>query len=895
MDDNFEDFTVEYVDNDDSDIENYRVDLSGIFDDEPNEPLDSFSDAKSNIDWEGDFDSNKSDNNAVEDDFNEEIDVQDEKKAKRRFRKRKSIAKENRRWVKKNKNYLWFKVARKKYEWHPAIYYPLCVLTVGIDIIRNVFKFFCFVFCGLVTLGIVGGVLFAVLAKPTYDNYSDFAKQTVYESSYDTFRIAESSIIYDDQYNVIANLHETADTEYLTYNEIPEEVVNAFIAIEDRTFWTNLGIDFKGIVRVLYGAFRSEGDDVHGASTITQQVARNIFLTHSVSIERKVKEMLIAMYMTEKYTKQDIMEFYCNDICFGNGIYGIQGAAKAYFGKDVRQLSLKQKAYLCALPNRPSYYNPYNDETRAVKRSNKILKDMHECGFITQKELNQAILEPIRIEKKKYEFNDYESSYAIDCAIKFLMQLDGFRFKYTFTDMREYHVYKEAYNSEYEQMRHNLYTGGYKIYTTLNKDTCEKMQAALDKRLSFNTEVDEESGLYTLQGAATCIDNATGKVVGIVGGRTQESESANNIYTLNRGYQSYRQPGSSFKPIAVYTPALEQGYTADTIVENIDVTKAKEDGANVQKLHGASMPLRNAVEKSLNGVAWKVFDKITPAYGLSFINEMQFSKICPNDFYDASALGGLTYGVTTVEMAGGYCALANHGEWIEPTCIQTFVMRDGTRYTPELKKQVYTARAADNMVDILQGVLIRGTAAGLGWSGSTKMDAFGKTGTTNDSKDGWFCGATPYYTMSVWVGYDMPKTLSNLYGATYPGQIWKDAMLGIIDGLEPKQFERLLDDESYQKELPKVENSVDYSEDKNIGANVNAVINNMNMVDPLTQGPLLDAYYTQASSLLPSIQSNKYRNELQTQLDTMYATKKQLQMLVPQVDVNAIPQIVPAQ
>ncbi len=874
-------------------------------------------------------------NNSKDDKERERRTKKRERRIRRKLRKQRAQEKEDRRWIRHHKSFLWYKVVSKRDEWHPIIWYPLSFIAVVIDRARKWFRFLAWVLCTIFVMVFCIGVLLATWAKPTYDMYSEYAKETVNNSSYDDFRIAESSIIYDKNNRIIANLHETADTEYLTYNEIPENVVNAFIAIEDRTFWTNAGIDFKGIVRVLYHALKSDGEEVHGASTITQQLARNVFLNHAVSMERKGKEILISMYLNDKYSKKDIMEFYCNDICFANGIYGIQGAAKAYFGKDVRYLSLKQIAYLCAIPNRPEYYNPYKDETRALKRCEKILNDMFECGYITEEQLKRAESEEITIQPQKFEFNDYESSYAIDCAIKYLMKLDDFEFKFAFEDMDEYKSYRSVYTEEYEAMRHKLYTGGYKIYTSLDTNLCAEMQAALDKRLAFNQEVDEETGLYTLQGALTCIDNETGLVVAVVGGRSQEleeeeevEESEENteevaeesetteeekkkgketgVYSLNRAYQSYRQPGSSFKPIAVYTPALETGYMANTTVENIDVKKAKEKGADPQKMHGTAMPLRQAVEKSLNGVAWQVFDKITPAYGMSFINNMQFSKICPDDFYNASALGGLTYGVTTVEMAGAYCALANHGDWTEPTCIKTLIAADGTRYTPSNTKEIYTAKAADNMVDILRGVLIRGTAAKLGWSKSTKMDAFGKTGTTNDSKDGWFCGATPYYSMAVWVGFDMPKTMPNLYGATYPGQIWKDAMLIAIDGEDPKDFERLLEDESYQNKNPDLEakgyynylegrddNEVlaegytvgNYREDRVIGEDVYAVIgqiNSLNMADP-AQAMLLDTYYAQGCSTISSIYSRKYTAEMQGYLDAAYASKKA--QLLPAVPV----------
>jgi membrane peptidoglycan carboxypeptidase len=847
----------------------------------------------------------------------EKYEIYKERKAER---KRKAAEKEKQRQIRKQSKYLLFKVKAKKGEWHPIAYYPALFFAAMIECYRLLFKFVCFLLFSVLVLGFCGGLLFMVLAKPTYDNYSNFAKEKVNESSYDTFRIAESSIIYDKNNKVLANLHETADTEYLDYDEIPQDVIDAFVAIEDRTFWTNAGIDVKGIIRVLYNAIKSEGDEMHGASTITQQLARNIFLTHEVSIERKGKEMLISLYLTDKYTKKDIMEFYCNDICFANGIYGIQGASKAYFGKSVDQLSLKQIAYLCAIPNRPEYYNPYTDKTRALERCHKILNDMYECGYITEDEFAKADNETIIIQPQKFEFNDYESSYAIDCAIRYLMELNEFEFRYTFEDMDDYDAYRTVYNTAYEAMRHKLYTGGYKIYTSIDLDVYEQLQAILDKKLAFSKDTDEETGLFKLQGALTCIDNETGKVIAVVGGRSQVEESneteetttedeestedkeetstvTNGVYTLNRAFQSYRQPGSTFKPLAVYTPALQRNFTPSTMVENIDVTKAKEKGVDVQSLHGNQLTLRSAVEKSLNGVAWKIFDKITPEYGLSFINEMQFAKICPNDYFNASALGGLTYGATTVEMAGGYNALANHGVWTEPTCIRYILARDGVRYTPDNTKTVYKAKAADDMVDILKGVLIRGTASGLGWSRSTKMDAFGKTGTTNNCKDGWFCGATPYYTISVWVGYDIPETLPNLYGATYPGQIWKDAMLTVIDGLEPKQFERDTEDESYTEIIPELEATgyysylagrddsevlsdgytvANYREDRVIGESVYEVINKINALDkndPNT-ATKLEQLYSEGCDIINQIYSRKYTAEMQGYLDAAYNSKK---------------------
>ncbi|MBO6150448.1 MAG: transglycosylase domain-containing protein [Clostridium sp.] len=647
----------------------------------------------------------------------------------------------------------------------------------------------------LMLLGIgtaVAGVMAAYWKL--YPIYEDYRKQTeniVAESDLSTFRLQEASYIYDTNGSIIAKLTGDEDSSYLPYEEIPENAINAFVAIEDRTFWENPGIDVRGILRVMVDYVRSDGGEMHGASTITQQLARNRFLTREVSIERKLKEMLIALDLTEKYTKEQLMEFYVNDINYANYYYGLEAAAKGYFNKSADQLTLSQTAYLCAIPNRPTYYNPYNHPERAVERRNKILSDMKDMGYITDSQYQEAVNEEMVVERQKVPMHNYETTYAIDCAIRFLMRRDGFEFRYGFRNEDEYKQYTKHYNEVYEQERNALYTGGYSLYTSLDPVKQQNLQDAIDSGLSFDTKV-SDSGVYALQGAATALDNDSHKVVAIVGGRTQEITT----YTLNRAFQSFRQPGSSIKPVVVYTPALENGWKSNTTVTDIDVDAAKEPGVSARNLGGATMPLRSAVERSRNGVAWSIYDNLTPQLGLAYLTQMRFDHIVPQDYYPATALGGFTYGVTTEEMAGAYSALVNSGTYREPTCIVRLVNNEGTDIFEEYPAlQVYQQTSADMMVDIMKGVVTRGTAASMGWN--NRVQAAGKTGTTNGSKDGWFCGVTPYYTVTVWVGYDRPKRLSSLYGGTYPAQIWKKAMLSLTEDRADVQFPEAKQDKGY--------------------------------------------------------------------------------------------------
>lgn len=637
-----------------------------------------------------------------------------------------------------------------------------------------------FIICVLALVAVLGIGMYKIY--PMYQDYKSQVEGVVEASTPDTFRLQEASFIYDVNGEILAKLTGDEDSSYLSYEEIPEHAVNAFIAIEDRTFWDNAGIDIKGIFRVALNYFKTEGEEVHGASTITQQLARNRFLTREVSIDRKAKEMLIAMDLTKKYTKKQIMEFYVNDISFANTYYGLQAAARGYFDKDANELSLSQIAYLCAIPNSPSYYNPYKHPENAIKRRDKILGDMKDLGFISEREYNEAIYETISVQRMQTPMRNYETTYAIDCAIRYLMRMDGFQFKYGFQNKEDYKAYKEQYDEVYSQERDNLYTGGYSIYTSLDPSKQAILQESLDSVLTFDEAV-AENGVYSLQGAATVIDNSTNKVVAIVGGRSQETDT----YTLNRAFQSFRQPGSTIKPVIVYAPALENGYKSTTMIKNIRVDDAKRKGAVVKDLPGDMMPLRTAVEKSRNGVAWYVYDDISPELGMSYLTQMRFDNIVPDDYYPASALGGFTYGATTEEMAGAYAALADSGRYREPTCIVKLINNEGWDVFHEYPViQVYQENTANVMTDILRGVISRGTAASMGWR--SNIEAAGKTGTTNSSKDGWFCGMTPYYTISVWVGYDQPKMLPSLYGATYPASIWKKTMVQLVEGLEPASF-----------------------------------------------------------------------------------------------------------
>lgn len=657
--------------------------------------------------------------------------------------------------------------------------------------LRNVILILAIAFCALFA---AGNLMLKKATGQTLIGCMREAKDLVDSSTPDTFRLAQTSYIYSDDGTQLAALAESEDATYLGYEDIPADVVNAFVSVEDRTFWNNSGVDYKGILRVCVNYVKTKGQVAEGASTITQQLARGTFLSNEKTLSRKIKEIFIARQLTKKYTKEQIMEFYCNSCCFANGIYGVEDASQKYFGRSVSDLSLSETAYICAIPNRPEYYNPLKNSENAISRRNKILQDMYECDYITKDAGDAALAENITVAEVSDEedtFYNYEATFAINCAIRYLMKQDGFEFKSHFEDDADYDTYNAYYDEMYKQAKHKLYTGGYKVTTTMNLKAQKNLQKIFDKELAFNTKVDESTGIYQFQGAMTVIDNETGKVVAMIGGRSQDE--LQQTYSLNRGFQSFKQPGSSIKPLVIYTPALEEGYDANSTLTEIDVKAAKKSTSEkISKMSGKKMSLRYAVEDSKNGCAYSLYNIITPKVGLSYIENMNFSKIVQQDYTLSSGLGGLHHGTNTVEMANAYSTLENHGEYRQADCISSILDASGNEiYEEPESKMVYTRSASDQMTDILEGVLnsSAGTAKGLKWSSASDVAAAAKTGTTNDNNVAWFCGYTPYYTISVWVGYDYPKSVKGLWGNTYPAYIWKEAMLYMIDGKDEADFD----------------------------------------------------------------------------------------------------------
>lgn len=671
------------------------------------------------------------------------------------------------------------------------------ILRIFLKVLKIIRKLISWIILLISLLGIAAIAYFAYKYVPVLEQYISDADKLVKESSADTFHTDNTSYIYSNDGTEIAELRAGADSTYLNFKDIPDDVLHAFIAIEDKRYYKHHGVDWASTAKSLYLLIRDR-EISRGGSTITQQLVRNVYteeIGFKKSYERKLREIFTALCLEKRFDKDDILEFYVNNINYGNNYYGIEAASVGYFGKSVSELSVAEVALLCAIPNNPTYYDPRAHLEHTVARRNIIIREMYNQNYIGEDEYLESINSSVAILDAENVFFNYESSFAIRCAVEYLMEYTGFEFRYAFDTQDTYNLYREEYSSAYADAEKLLYTGGYKIYTTLDLATQQMVQSCLDTQLkAFNKKTSD--GIFVVQGAATVIDNDTGKVVACVGGRSQDELLG--MQSLNRAFQSYMQPGSTIKPLIVYTPALQAGYTAKSIVSDSPI----EGGpANAGDSYLGDITLRTAVEKSKNVVAWRLFEEIGPKVGLSYVQNMHFDKITPNDYFQPASLGGLYYGVTTTQMAAAYATLANSGVYRPATCLTAILNADGDHiYLDGSSTRVYSADSANAMLDILAGVANTGTAAGLKLEGNSKMPIACKTGTTNDNRCAWFCGVTPYYSVAVYVGRDDNKSTKNLTGASYPKDIWAEIQSSLCSG---KPIKKLYEKVKSQKKKSK--------------------------------------------------------------------------------------------
>lgn len=553
-------------------------------------------------------------------------------------------------------------------------------------------------------------------------------------------RPAVSSQVFDSHGRLITTLHSDQNRLPIDINKVPQNLQNAFIAAEDNRFYEHIGIDPIGIFRAIFANLTNRGI-AQGGSTITQQLAKNAFLSQEQTLKRKIQEAMLALEIEHKYSKKEILEMYMNQIYFGQGAYGIQTAAKTYFNKDVNELTLTQCAILAGLPKSPNYYSPFNNLNEAKKRKNVVLDQMVKYGYVSAAEAEDAKNQDLGLSKS------HQSKEADEYA--------------SFIDYVSQQVAKKYGDDA-------LYKEGLKIYTTMDVD---KQHAAVRAMRNLPNNYTDENGLTQPQAAIVSIDPKTGHILAMVGGRGQDS--------FNRASMAVRQPGSAFKPF-VYLTALQHDMTPDTTMDDQPVTYGGWSPKNTGGSYSGTMTLSDALAHSVNTIAVQLADKVGTKNIIANAKKMGITTLDAKDDNLAMALGGLTKGVTPLEMASAYGTFANKGVHVKPTAIVKILDRNGnvledasTLEKEETKTRVMSEREAYEMTTMLEGVIDHGTGRGA----AIGRPAAGKTGTTDDNKDAWFVGYTPDIVTAVWIGDDTGShSLGEVYGGTIPAEIWKDYM-----------------------------------------------------------------------------------------------------------------------
>ena len=591
-----------------------------------------------------------------------------------------------------------------------------------------------------------------------------------------------NSVIYynddDGQQQTLQKLASQENREWVGKDDIPEYLSKAFVSIEDQRFYEHKGVDWKRT----FGAavhWILPGGNSYGGSTITQQLVKNMTEDNDYSVKRKVTEIMRALTLEKKVDDKDtILELYMNIIYFGKNAYGVQTASKTYFNKPVDQLDLAECALIAGLTQNPAAYNPFKYPDAARERQKAVLYKMYEQGYISKSEYDQAVNEQLQYhENTEAQQQKKAYSYFTDMVITDVVN-----------DLQSQLGYSETY------ARSLVTSGGLSIYATVDKDVQDTMESVFENSSNFPSI--SEDGVKP-QAAMMVVDPKTGHILGVVGGRGEKTESL----VLNRATQSKRSPGSSLKPLATYAPALDQGLiTPYSVLTDMPVfnNNGKAWPRNENRTYAGQTTIMQAVADSTNTIAVNVINKLTPQSAYNFLTQkLGFTSLSKSDIdYAPMALGGLTDGVTVREMAQGYTALANYGEYSTAVSYTKVVDANGETILSNEDNQPtqifeHPESTPYYVNDLLTNVVENGTGKLAAIDG---MDVAGKTGTTTDNKDRWFAGYTPYYVGVCWFGYDEGYGLPTL--KPNPAlALWSDVMDELHEDKDNKRFDEPNEDD----------------------------------------------------------------------------------------------------
>lgn len=616
----------------------------------------------------------------------------------------------------------------------------------------------------ILTTGLLFVCIFAFYVKTTLVDDLDI--------SLDDFSLSESSTVYDINGDVMATLSSGENRIWVDYEDIPEDLEHALVAIEDKRFYEHKGVDWYRTVGAIFSSFL--GSSSFGGSTITQQLIKNLTGDNEVTVQRKLVEIFRALEFEKKYDKEEIIEWYLNAVYFGEGCNGIYTAAQTYFGKEPSELTLAECASIVGIVNLPTYYSPFYSLENNKKRQETVLREMYEQGYITYDEYTQAVNEELVFtrspsEVATTEIYSYYVEAVIDDVTADLMEVRGIN---------------------YETATRLLYSGGYQIYTCCDsriQEIAENYYKNLDNFPNVYPRTTQQ-----LQSAIVIMDQYTGNIVAMVGGVGEKN--ANLI--LNRATDTTRAPGSSLKPLSVYAPGFDLGI----ITQNTKVMDGRPDSGeytmdnisfyprNTPAEYLGPITIRQGLVLSKNTVAMQILDKLGLETSYNYLEDnFGLTTLVDQDYAPSPlALGELTYGVTVREMTQAFSALANGGTFSESRTYSQVVDSNGNVVldNPVQQRQAIRENAAWNVVDMMVGSANGGTSTSANFY---TQEVAGKTGSSGNNRDRWFVGMTPYYVAAVWTGHDIP--VDN--GVTWSNPacvIWRNIMQQVHEGLEYRRF-----------------------------------------------------------------------------------------------------------
>ena len=571
--------------------------------------------------------------------------------------------------------------------------------------------------------------------------------------SVDTIHLEQTSYMMNQNGDIISEISLSKNRINLSDSEIPTFLKELFVTTEDRQFYSHAGIDAAAISRALLKNSSSNSIE-QGASTITQQLARNLYLTQEKTYNRKITELLYAYQIERILSKQDILNLYINAIYFNNGTYGIEAASQFYFSKSATKLSKAELAFLAAIPNNPEKYNPLKHFDATKARQERILRQMVQENKLAQKEYKRLVQEKIILNVRSSIdlYPDYVT-YVHQELKELVATNEGLQSKLESNHQATREKAEQQLNKQVTQ----LLNSGVIIHTALDPQLQIAAKKALNLWIASNNT----------EGASVVIQHHTHELVSLIGGKNYKKNS------FNRAYQSYRQPGSAIKPLLVYAPYIEE--TSASITSQVSGANYCKNGYCPDNYGGASygmVSLKRAFARSYNTPAIRLLEDTGIKTSFNYLQKFQFKKVTKQDQQLAAAIGGFTYGMSPLELTRAFTSF-NNGSYQPARAITKITDRQGkTLYKwKDKSKQVWGESTVTKMRQLLHEVTVSGTAKGAyfptGYIG-------GKTGTTNDYKDLWFVGLTDDYTTGVWMGKDTPASIEYLSKGSPQVKIWRN-------------------------------------------------------------------------------------------------------------------------